>query len=53
MSEAQEGDLYAMVNLVPRMTGLPMTGHAMPRGHRIVKQTVLNILNRQGEGVAA
>jgi hypothetical protein len=32
MSEARDAAPYEMVNLVPALTGLPMTVHAMPRG---------------------
>jgi hypothetical protein len=32
MSALRDADPYEMVNLVPELTGLPMTVHAMPRG---------------------
>jgi hypothetical protein len=33
MSDADDDDLFEMVNLVPRLTGLPMTVWAQPRGN--------------------
>ena len=44
MSEADE--LYEMVNLVPRLTGLPMTVWAQPRGRaaRLVLEVGLYVL---------